>query len=112
MEKIECPYCEHTQNVDHEAGYDYGDDEFYYDCEECGCTFRCTVDIHISYNVMKADCLNGKAEHDFQLTPTFPREFARMRCSGCGEERELTDDERKKLGIGTKKEYMDYLKNK
>jgi hypothetical protein len=57
------------------------------------------------YEPEKADCLND-GKHDYQLTPTYPEEFSKMRCSMCEDERELTDDERKQFGIGTKEDYF------
>jgi hypothetical protein len=66
------------------------------------------VFITFSCDTRRADCLNG-GNHDYQLTNTCPKEFSRMRCSMCGDERDLTNEERKQFGIGTKEDYFKSL---
>lgn len=63
MSDIECPYCEHGFDLDH-------DDGAYYDestmeeavCPECDKTFLVSASMHWYYESHKADCLNG-ADH-------------------------------------------------
>ena len=108
-ELIECPYCGNEQEVDHGEGGGYEDDEqFEQECEKCGKTFLCTTSVSYDYETRKADCLNG-GKHKWKLTDTHPDCFSEMECSECGERRSLTEEERKKYGIGSTKDYFDEL---
>lgn len=89
----ECPYCAAMQEICHDDGYGYEEDGIYQqECSDCGKKFAYTTRIHFYYEVAKADCLNG-AEHKWKQTITVPREFTRMRCTDCGEERKPTEEE-------------------
>jgi hypothetical protein len=55
-----------------------------------------------------SDCLNG-SQHKYKLTKTWPKEFSRMQCEDCHDERELTEQERISNNIRTKQEFMDEL---
>lgn len=106
-EDINCPYCNHPQDICHDDGYGYQEDETYQqECGKCGKTFTFTTSIHFSYDVAKADCLNG-SPHDYKPTTTQPKFLTKMRCSTCDDERSPTDEERKLHSIPT---YEDYLK--
>lgn len=96
---IECPYCKH-ENKHIPEGCHNEDATYEMQCPKCEKYFVFTVFISFSYTSYPAECLNTDV-HDFQLTHTEPKEFSKMRCSMCGEERELTQDERKQYGIDT-----------
>ena len=106
-EYIECPYCGDDQTID--------DDGYSYDvgtigrkkCAGCGKNFAYNTTISISYEVFAAPCINGDAEHDWKETKTIPTCFRRLRCSVCGEEKEIEgiEEERKAYlaGMGKSK---------
>ena len=61
---VECPYCGAEQDIDHDDGYGYEEDETYQqECSECEKVFSYTTSVSYSYEVSKAPCLNG-GEHD------------------------------------------------
>lgn len=97
MKDIECPYCGHPQDINHDDGYGYHEDEVYnQDCCECGKTFIYTTGIIFNYYPEKADCLNG-GNHTWEYTKTYPKECTQMQCTSCHDYRPMTKDERKKL---------------
>lgn len=107
---IECPYCEKGLNINHDDGFGYVEDITYQmECSHCGKSFVFTTSISFYYEAERADCLND-GKHDYQLTHTCPKEFSKMRCSMCDDERELTDDERAEYNIGTRESYFDALR--
>lgn len=90
---VECPYCGAEQEINHDDGYGYEEDQIHeQDCTECGKAFAYTTAISYYYEAKKADCLNG-APHDFKPTHTTPKRYTRMQCGDCGEERQLTEHE-------------------
>jgi hypothetical protein len=90
----ECPYCGKEVEICHDDGYGLTEDEiFTATCNWCDKEFAYTVCIDITHTLHKADCLNG-TEHKFLPTKTYPKRFIKMRCEDCGEERELTPEER------------------
>ena len=106
---IECPYCEKELDICHDDGFDYNEDELHQmECPHCEKSFVFRTSISFYYEPEKADCLND-GKHDYQLTHTAPKEFSKMRCSMCDDERELTEDERVKYNIGTKESYFEAL---
>jgi len=108
--KIECPYCGAKQNVNHDDGFGYAEDVLHeMECDFCEKYFVFRTSISYHYESFCANCLND-GNHDFQLTHTFPVEFSKMRCSMCEQERELTDEEKQKFGIGTIENYLKSIK--
>jgi transcription elongation factor Elf1 len=106
---LECPYCEKELDICHDDGFGYEEGvKHQIECPHCEKSFVFETSITFYYEPEKADCLND-GQHDHQLTHTYPKEFSTMRCSMCGDEREMTEDERLKFNIGTKKSYMDSL---
>jgi hypothetical protein len=93
MADLECPYCEKELEVFHDGdnGYNEGDTNEM-ECHHCGKTFVFSTSIIFHYSPSKADCLNG-ANHDWQPSQTFPREFSVMRCTMCNDERKPTTEE-------------------
>ena len=107
---LECPYCEKELDINHDDGFGYEEDiKHEMECPYCEKRFVFTTSISFYYEPEKADCLND-GNHDYELTHTYPKEFSKMRCSMCGDEREMTDEERIKFNIGTKQSYMDSLR--
>jgi DnaJ-class molecular chaperone len=110
MSDLECPYCEKDCDVCHDDGFGYEEGvKHQMECPHCEKSFVFETSISFYYEPEKADCLND-GKHDYQLTHTYPKEFSKMRCSMCGGEREMTEDERLKFNIGTKQSYMDSLR--
>lgn len=114
MNDLECPYCDEGLEVCHDDGDGDGyseDEKHQMNCPYCEKDFVFTTSISYYYEPEKADCLNT-GKHDFKLTTTFPKEFSKMRCSMCDEEKELTDKERGQFDIGTKDSYFEKLNQK
>lgn len=106
---LECPYCEKELDINHDDNFGYQEGvKHHMECYHCEKSFVFETSISFYYEPEKADCLNG-SEHDYQLTHTYPKEFSKMRCSMCDDERGLTDEERLKFNIGTVKSYFDSL---
>lgn len=99
MKDLECPYCETAQDINHDDGYGYEENEIYQQqCIMCDKYFTFTTSISFYYEAAKADCLND-APHNFKTTHTYPITFTRMRCVDCGEERAMTEEEKINLKI-------------
>ena len=102
---FECPYCGEVQEIN-DDGYSYDVGTIHRkECTGCGKHFAYKPIISISYEVFAAPCINGDAEHDWKETKSFPRCYRKLRCSVCGEEKEIEgiEEERKahraRLGI-------------
>lgn len=107
---INCPYCEKELDINHDDGFGLEEDvKHQMECPHCEKSFVFETSISFHYEVEKADCLND-GNHDYQLTNTFPKEFSMMVCTMCGDWRDLTDAERTKFNIGTRKSYFESLK--
>ena len=107
---LNCPYCNAELEVhrDDDFGYEVGV-EHEMECSKCNKLFIFKTSISFYYKARKADCLNG-AEHNYKKVATFPEGFSKMKCEVCGAEREFTDEERVKFGIGTKESYFERIK--
>ena len=80
-----CPYCGAEVEINHDDGYGLDESEtFSQTCGTCDKTFVYTTSISVDHDLEKADCLNG-SDHQFELTVTYPPQFARLRCKTCGE---------------------------
>lgn len=106
-EYIECPYCGEEQEIDTDGySYDVGT-KYQQECTGCGKNFAYRTIISIFHEVFAAPCIDGDAEHDWKETDTFPRCYRRLRCSVCGEEKEIEgiNEERKAYlaGLGIRK---------
>jgi Zn finger protein HypA/HybF involved in hydrogenase expression len=107
---LECPYCEKELDINHDDGFGYEEGiKHQIECPHCEKSFVFQTSISFYYEPEKADCLNGN-KHNYQLTHTAPKEFSKMRCSMCDDERELNKDERARYNIGTKENYFKSLK--
>lgn len=111
---INCPYCEHPQNINHDGGQGYSEDETHQqECENCKKTFIYTTAISFSYDVDKAECLNTDEDtHLWEATTTYPEFMKKMRCCVCDSEREPTAEERVKYNIPTYQDYMNQIEEK
>lgn len=90
---IKCPYCGSEEEINHDDGYGHEEDRVHsQECGECEKTFVFTTSVHYSYEVTKADCLNG-APHQWHMTHTYPKEFRMWRCFYCAEEKKPTLEE-------------------
>ena len=88
MQDIECPYCEKWQEINHDDGYGYAEDQTYeQECSDCGQIFTYTTSISFSYEAYKAPCKNG-GEHKLEKIHGYPEEFFeyKRRCKYCSEE--------------------------
>ena len=60
MADLECPYCDAENDVCHDDGAGYSEDERHeMECHACGKSFVFNTYISFSYQPKKADCLNG-----------------------------------------------------
>jgi len=63
---VECPYCGKPQEINHDDGYGYEEDEPHnQECGDCGKVFAFTTSISFYYDAYQADCLND-GEHDME----------------------------------------------
>jgi hypothetical protein len=93
MNDVNCPYCLHPQDINHDDGYGYHEGvKHQQQCVKCNKTFVFETSISFYYEVEKADCLNG-GEHDWKLQKIFPERYADMECTSCGKMRPATDEE-------------------
>jgi len=110
MSDVNCPYCDAELEICTDDGHGCEEGVTYEQpCSSCDKHFVFTASISYHYEPYKADCLNG-APHNYKPTKTFPKAFTRMCCEWCDEERKLSDDERKSLGVETPAEYFENLK--
>ena len=90
---VECPYCGCWQEINHDDGYGYGEDEVYeQECGDCEKTFVFNTSISYYYDAKKADCLNG-GEHIYKPSMTYPVRYTKMICRDCDKSRKPTDEE-------------------
>ena len=98
MEDIKCPYCEFEQEVNHDDGYGYEENESHQmQCCECDKYFIFSTSVCYYYSPHKADCLNDESKHDWHPTITYPKECTKMMCIICDEKRKPTEIEFKKI---------------
>ena len=93
MDDVQCPYCDKWQEINHDDGYGYEEDQtFEQECGDCEKVFVYTTFIWFSYKAGKAPCLNG-GEHDWQKIKGFPPELFKnkRRCSFCDAETKVED---------------------
>lgn len=87
MNDVNCPYCDAPQDICHDDGYGYEEDQIHeQECSNCEKVFAYRTCIILSYEAHKAECLNG-AEHNFEPMHSFPNYFPdAKRCKDCGHE--------------------------
>ena len=84
---VECPYCKHKQDINHDDGYGYEEGQMYeQECSKCEKIFVYTTTIHFNYSVYVAPCKNG-GEHKFNPCQGCPTGYMsnRHRCEYCDE---------------------------
>lgn len=88
MSGAKCPYCECEVEIDHDDGYGYEEDKIHQqECEVCAHTFIFTTQMRISYELDKANCLNG-GKHKFKKVHHSPEYWPEWsRCEICGVEK-------------------------
>ena len=102
MSDASCPYCDADIDINHDDGAGYDESEIHQqECSNCERIFVFETSISFSYELSKADCLNG-SDHSYKKTHTHPVEYTRMRCEICGYERALTELEKGELLKGEK----------
>jgi len=95
MKDIECPYCQHEQDICHDDGQGYEEDvKHEMQCSNCDNFFVFYTSIIYHYEALKADCLNDGI-HNWEAQRCYPKEYTKMECSMCGEKRTPTDEEMK-----------------
>ena len=77
-----CPYCD-KRVEDPDDCYESGV-KYFHECQHCGKSFVFEIEYSREYNTRKALCLNG-GKHDYQKTHTFPKKYAVMECTICGD---------------------------
>lgn len=92
---VDCPYCGEGQEINHDDGYGYQEDQTYQQyCSDCDKTFAYTTCISFDYDATKADCLNG-GEHKLKKCKSYPEFMSKNYCTDCGyEENVYTKEER------------------
>lgn len=99
MADLECPYCEAEQEVNHDDGAGYAEDERHeQQCSDCGKMYVFTTSISFYYEAEKAACLND-GTHVLKMSATYPREYSDMRCRDCDFRRKPTPEEFAAAGI-------------
>ena len=91
IKDVECPYCDHEQDIDHDDGYGYAENEtFFQECEECGKTFSFTTSVHYYHDAAECPCKNGE-DHNWEEIHGCPDWYFlnKRRCSYCQEEKDL-----------------------
>ena len=93
MSDMQCPYCGADQEVCHDDGAGYSEDQRHEQtCSECDKTFVFQTTIVLYYEASKADCLNG-ADHELEFRKSWPKEYSRIGCKHCDYERRATPEE-------------------
>lgn len=90
MSDVKCPYCGEPQEINHDDGYGYNEDDLYHQECSCGKTFGFRTSISFHYEVLEVPCLNG-GDHDWKQGFSYPVERTRDHCKTCGESRPTTD---------------------
>lgn len=76
---MQCPYCDADQEVNHDDGAGYSEDEAHQQqCSDCDKYFVFTTSISFHFDPAKADCLNG-SPHNFKFAKAYPHEYSKMR---------------------------------
>lgn len=100
IEDVECPYCEKWNEIDHDDGYGYQEDEvFQQECRHCEKTFGYNTATIYHYTAIKMPCANG-GKHELVDVVRYPKEFGvgKKRCVNCDEEI-MVDKEASKKAI-------------
>lgn len=88
---VECPNCEKWQEVNHDDGQNYEEDELHLmECNDCDQTFGFWTIHSIDYEAVSTPCKND-GEHIWEHICGVPKEYfeKRYRCDSCQEEKEF-----------------------
>lgn len=100
-EQIECPYCDAEIDCNDEDCNETSEN-YESECPKCGKSYTFTVDWSKNIYPAKADCLND-GKHDWKPNGCYPKQYSRMRCSMCNDQRDCTPDELSKIMEGETK---------
>lgn len=93
MKDIECPYCDHGQEICHDDGFGYEENRAHQmQCSNCDKYFVFYTSISFYYEPEKADCLN-EGDHNWKAQICYPKKFTKMQCTMCEETRDPTETE-------------------
>ena len=105
---IKCPYCGHEQDINHDDGYGYAEDEtFEQECHQCEKIFAYTTEITFYHTAHKAPCMNGQP-CNWKFRVAHPVDCSEYFCTYCDNTRKPTDEEWKH--IETKHGKREYFK--
>jgi hypothetical protein len=75
---VQCPYCEECFDVDYS---EYGEGEvFEYECPHCNKMVFITLSFWPSFDIEKADCLNGGEHKWYKIMSSFYGEYEECNC--------------------------------
>lgn len=93
---VKCPYCGADNEICHDDGYGLEENTKHQtECRKCEKMFVFYTEISLSYDVFKADCLNG-GKHKYEETKTIPRCFRQLECKTCGNRKEIEGIEKER----------------
>ena len=107
---ITCPYCGAKQTLDSDE-IEY-EDEYQSQVHCCECEKIINITVHIDVNLEAKECPCQLGHHKYRLLHVNPMAFTKWECESCGTTKELTDAQRKRLGIQTKEEYFEELRHR
>lgn len=106
---VNCPYCGEGQEICHDDGYGYSEDELHQQDCSCGKTFGYRTTISFYYDAEKVKCFNeDEPEHEWEFTLTAPWYCTQKVCKHCEERSRLSLDEIFELMCVKVKPTMDY----
>ena len=85
MSDLNCPYCGHDQDVNHDDGFGYDEGKKHeMQCYECDKHFIFETEIYFDYVPEKAECLNG-GKHDIveKVRETSFETITHIHCTTC-----------------------------
>ncbi len=101
MSDVKCPYCGLDQEICHDDGYGYQEDEtFEQMCGHCEMSFSYTTSILFYYDAAQAPCMND-GNHKWAATFTYPRDYSKWRCEYCDQKERMDKGDIEKLNAGT-----------
>ena len=107
MYRFDCPYC-HQEITDDLYDFDLLSEEpFFFECPHCEKIIKMHSSVMI--DVWPTECKCQLENHEYELSLACPNCCSTMMCKHCGDERPLTEEERKKYNIQTKTEYLESL---
>lgn len=90
MKDLECPYCGHEQDVCHDDGFGYSEDELHeVECDACEKTYGFRTIIILHYDPVATPCLNGEP-HQWKDARRYTSKGTEVfeRCEACDKKQE------------------------